>query len=855
MTSGTQGRSKEGIPTWDGNANTFQAYEEQVLVWEQGIKHENRYLCGPRLAGELSGAAQRMIVGKPATWVSFNGGVAVFLQHLRQSLGKPQIPEATEFLNKYFRNSKRRVGENVNDYITRKTETYWRACQALRRVMPKGQESGSWQPPVSTYGWSSRRSSWTSNAAEASTAEPTEETWAPPTASWNSWGWNSYGGWSSYPSYGYQSWTWNRDRASEAEAAASTIEILPEFVQAWYLLADAGLTTYERNLIHTAVAGEYTLARVSHELRTQHGDVEHRRREQGGQAFMGDEIFDEAYEVNDAETEEPAIDLDSLNEEGSALWAENQAEIDSAYAVMREARRTLKMAREKQHQVKMARKYFQPKDSGPKDDSNMTCLRCGKLGNRARNCPAAASSSSTSGGTKQMAPFVCYAETQEEALTAGPTTKEAIQDGYCVVDGGATRTLGSVKALEQLFKKNVERYGEDRVQSVDLKDRPTFGFGNSTEGQCLSSIHLGVNAAGQRGKIVVHALDEGEGPVLFSIDALRKLKALIDFEKDLIVFRALDPCKVVPLKRSQTGHQLLDLTADLFEKARGRTKPVPSLDETGPFLHAYQRAMMKMNQAQLREAILARGEEAPREWSNVELRDRLTELMELGGETVGNARKPDLRQWISDLNKASRKKEQLKNFCEERLKITLQGNETIPMLQKRATKVIYEVSIANALDPVGFGKFSTMTYGQVRREQPQYSRWVQETLLEGGNSCDYRLIRLGTWLMNQPDEDTEEEKATGYPTAKSPARAAPKAWAPPKAKGASGDAPAASSSAGDHQKNQADQMKIMMETMMAMKEEIQQLRENQNVEEPRRKKKEDSEAGTTENSYAVVMDP
>ncbi|OLP95145.1 Retrovirus-related Pol polyprotein from transposon TNT 1-94 [Symbiodinium microadriaticum] len=868
MTSGTQGRSKEGIPTWDGSANTFQAYEEQVLVWEQGIKYENRYLCGPRLAGELTGAVQRMIVGKPATWVSFNGGVAVFLQHLRQSLGKPQIPEATEFLNKYFRNSKRRVGESVNDYITRKTETYWRACQALRRVMPKarreelGQEGGSWQPPVSTYGWSSRRSSWTSNATEneeteTSTAEPTEETWAPTTASWNSWGWNSYGSWSGYPSYGYQSWTWHRDRASEAEAAASTIEILPEFVQAWYLLADAGLTTYERNLIHTAVAGEYTLARVSHELRTQHGDVEHRRREQGGQAFMGDEILDEAYEVNDAETEEPAIDLDSLNEEGSALWAENQAEIESAYAVMREARRTLKMAREKQHQVK----YFQPKDSGPKDDSNMTCLRCGKIGHRARNCPVAASSSSTSGGTKQMAPFVCYAETQEEALTAGPTTQEAIQDGYCVVDGGATRTLGSVKALEQLFKKNVERYGEDRVQSVDLKDRPTFGFGNSTEGQCLSTIHLGVNAAGQRGKIVVHALDEGEGPVLFSIDALRKLKALIDFEKDLIVFRALDPCKVVPLKRSQTGHQLLDLTADLFEKARGTMKPVPSLDETRPFLHAYQRAMMKMNQAQLREAILARGEEAPREWSNVELRDRLTELMELGGETVGNARKTDLRQWISDLNKASRKKEQLKNFCEERLKITLQGNETIPMLQKRATKVIYEVSIANALDPVGFGKFSTMTYGQVRREQPQYSRWVQETLLEGGNSCDYRLIRLGTWLMNQPDEDVEEEKATSYPAAKSPARAAPKAWSPSKAKGiktgkgynekintsggggSSRDAPAA----GDHQKNQADQMKIMMETMMAMKEEIQQLRE------PRRKKKEHSEAGTTENSHAVVM--
>ena len=140
----------------------------------------------------------------------------------------------------------------------------------------------------------------------------------------------------------------------------------------------------------------------------------------------------------------------------------------------------------------------------------------------------------------------------------GPTTQEAVREGLCVIDGGATRTLGSVKALEMLFQRNVERHGKDRVEKVDLSDRPVFGFGNSSEGQCVSTIHLGV---------------------MFSIEALRKLDALIDFRRDLIVFRELDPCKIIPLKRSQMGHQLLDLTADLFEKAKGTSKPVPSLDE------------------------------------------------------------------------------------------------------------------------------------------------------------------------------------------------------------------------------------------------------------------------------------
>ena len=177
-----------------------------------------------------------------------------------------------------------------------------------------------------------------------------------------------------------------------------------------------------------------------------------------------------------------------------------------------------------------------------------------------------------------MAPFVCYAQTSEGALAAGPTTKEAVDAGCCVIDGGATKTIGSVRALEQIFKRNIEKHGKDRVEKVDLSDRPVFGFGNSSEGQCVSTIHLGVDANQHQGKLLVHALDEGEGPVLFSIDALRKLDALIDFRRDLVVFRELDPCKVISLKRSQTGHQLLDLTADLFDNARGTNKPVPSLD-------------------------------------------------------------------------------------------------------------------------------------------------------------------------------------------------------------------------------------------------------------------------------------
>ncbi|CAE7826018.1 unnamed protein product [Symbiodinium sp. KB8] len=282
-----------------------------------------------------------------------------------------------------------------------------------------------------------------------------------------------------------------------------------------------------------------------------------------------------------------------------------------------------------------------------------------------------------------------------------------------------------------------------------------------------------------------------------------------------------------------------------------------------------RQAMMRMNKAQLQDAIRARGEEPPREWSNVELRDRLTELMELNGETTSGTKKTDLRQWIAELNKNSKKKELLKTFCEERLKITLSGSETIPVLQKK-------VSVASAMDPVGFGKWSTLTYGQLRREQPAYATWVQETLLEGGESCDYRLSRLGNWLMNQPDEETVEVPEKMPPTTIEPAYAKPKAkaksmtmeYAGGKGYGAktvpkgrspmTRDAPASSSSAEDASGSNAEAMKLLMDTMVAMKEEIKQLREDRHPEEPRRKKKEEPETdakASTEASFTMVLDP
>ena len=173
-------RLKEGIPQWDGNASTYQEYEELCELWEATIPYHKRYMNGPKLAAELQGAAKRLILGKPV--------VQTLLGHLRACLGKPQLTELSDSLTRYFRQSRRKLGESMADYVTRKCELYLRAQQALTRVGANrktgtGGMRTSGPPDTSWRAWSSSSttewSPWWSdrrNSGETPPSQASQET-------------------------------------------------------------------------------------------------------------------------------------------------------------------------------------------------------------------------------------------------------------------------------------------------------------------------------------------------------------------------------------------------------------------------------------------------------------------------------------------------------------------------------------------------------------------------------------------------------------------------------------------------------------------------------------------------------
>eukprot|EP00435_Cladocopium_sp_Y103_P039213 s2053_g10.t1 len=136
------------------------------------------------------------------------------------------------------------------------------------------------------------------------------------------------------------------------------------------------------------------------------------------------------------------------------------------------------------------------------------------------------------------------------------------------------------------------------------------------------------------------------------------------------------------------------------------------------------------------------GEEPPAQWTMVELRTRLAELMPKKQST-------ELQLWVKALNRASKKKSELIAWMSSELGVTNMENSTMVQLQKAAMERIYQKAAAHETDPVGFGTHCQLSYIEVKVQEPEYCQWVMKTQKEG--QCSYRLQRLALWLEETKD--------------------------------------------------------------------------------------------------------
>ena len=631
-------RNRDGIPSWNGDSTSWLEYRRAALLYVETTKWESRYLCGPRLASELTGPARTSIANKKPSWLSTPEGVNRLLLHLQNAISEPVLPEVGNTLRAYFKHLRRRKGETMTSFCVRHREEYDRVCRALSRMVKtqqadaqkpmRGQRRHSWQsalghststsgpehapraiehPASSTDGSEEvpvlQGSLDASGPADDDANEPWQEWRAHSGRSWSEHGdahWTWSGRWSDHH---WQDHSWQQWEPSDDEDDEAMVDILPDIIQGWLLLEKAGLDDLEKSIIQSDIKSKFTLEGVENSLRAHWTDGQVRRRDGS----------DERHQANFG-----GLELDLDDEEGPPEWDQSYFEgwdpediavfqeayeaEQEAWAQIQEGRRTLRDARERQKAVRLGRKFFSPKGKGRgkfqgskgRSGSESTnhgprgpCLRRGK-GHATRECPQRpAGENKKVLQVDEQSEFICFAEHQDASMfgdvadeqglhqdMSKMTTYEAMTKGYGVLDPGATRTMGSMVALEHAREASMALQNRDNVSEVNLDDKPTFGFADSESAQCSSTVLLQLPVSDHNLKLRVHALDKGTVPVLLSIDTLKKLHAIVDYGNNEVVFSNIDPCKRVSLETTATGHQVIPLAADFMSGAQILEAPV-----------------------------------------------------------------------------------------------------------------------------------------------------------------------------------------------------------------------------------------------------------------------------------------
>lgn len=214
-------------------------------------------------------------------------------------------------------------------------------------------------------------------------------------------------------------------------------------------------------MILAAIKGDYGLQRIAQHLRNQWSDEDIRRRDQShGSGWW---IDDDDYEIPNDLTDSAWHRTDDLNEEGAALMNEAEQDAQEALALLVKSKRTLKDARDRQHQVRMSRKYFRTSfktssGEGRSRDykSNTRRLRCGG-DHKTFQCPKPGPGASASTAESQSAPFVCFAgvdpdppasdclHAEDDAFLSTP---EVVAGWRCNTHHWISRGLGSCPQQE-----------------------------------------------------------------------------------------------------------------------------------------------------------------------------------------------------------------------------------------------------------------------------------------------------------------------------------------------------------------------------------------------------------------------
>ena len=183
-------------------------------------------------------------------------------------------------------------------------------------------------------------------------------------------------------------------------------------------------------------------------------------------------------------------------------------------------------------------------------------------------------------GELQDTSYVVTSHQIDDAFASGQG--EAQPRGHAVIDSGATETVGSLPAIEDLMAVRYELNGVPDSFQISSTPPRRFRFGNGSIGFSLSQMLIPQDLGPVRVDLGVFSLDVENVPILIGIKTLRALRTVLDCHQDVAVFAALDPSTGVKLRRSPSGHLLIDLSRNWLQDSFSILSPAARIPEVPP---------------------------------------------------------------------------------------------------------------------------------------------------------------------------------------------------------------------------------------------------------------------------------
>ena len=495
------------IPTWNGDWTTFSDYVLRVELRADATKKDDKFLLGPRLAGNLTGRAFDALGEVNREELRKEGGWKYLLEFLESRRGKEKIDVLGDLFTEFFvkKESHRKDGEDLTDYEPR-------FRQLVRRLDKAVADTGSiGKIPTELYGWVLLNLYMKLDASNAANV---------------------------------------RGRAESYKLD----DIMGALKKMW---SGGGLCTKDlerkkRKDGQTYVAQQTSEPSIYHETEeTYEKDSVNEELEE--QAILEDATawYQEALDALLEEPEDSTI-LATFKEARKALDAARTAR--GFYPVRNPNAR-------REGYKGFGKKGYSGK-GGDNPHADKQRLRCGKRGHIARNCPQRPQQGRGSAEGNGGIGFVGWNEEADQ----GQQGSEVYQvspvslNTHAILDSGASDNIVGVETLQD-WSEQLELLGfaaADEIY-VDRQQHKRFTFGNNASAAALGKAYVNVGLFGHQLEVEVH-LVEGATPFLLIAKLLADLNATVNFRNGTAVFRKLSNEQYV-LSRTAVGHLAVPLLA------------------------------------------------------------------------------------------------------------------------------------------------------------------------------------------------------------------------------------------------------------------------------------------------------